>query len=104
MMRLKLLLSLSLFGFTVLLYPFLLACGAGAAPVEFAIKHLRDETGEKITEVVSYRDEAGLDNTSGTAPLQVQIQFERNYRYQLIERLETQEISSKSVQDRIVEQ
>lgn len=70
---------------------------------EFAVKHLRDEIGEKISQEVSYRNEAGLDNSSGTAPLQVQLQFERNYRFQIILRLQNNEIPSQSVQDRIVE-
>jgi hypothetical protein len=73
------------------------------APIEFAVKHLRDQPGEQITEVVSYEKEPGLDNSSGTAPLQVQIQFERNYRHQIIERLNTNEIPAQQVRDKIVE-
>ncbi|MBC8263031.1 MAG: hypothetical protein H8E47_02780 [Anaerolineales bacterium] len=80
---------------------FLSACGP--TEIEFAVKHLRDQTGEQITEVVSYEGEKGLDNSSGTAPLQVQIQFERNYRYQIIERLTSNEISGQRVRDKIVE-
>jgi len=70
---------------------------------EFSVKHIRDVTGEHITEVVSYTDEPGLDNSTGTAPLQVQIQFERNYRYQFIERLSNNDISGQRVLDKIVE-
>jgi hypothetical protein len=89
----------------LILSAFLLpACGGGAAAqVEFGVKHLRDQTGEQITEVVSYENESGLDNSGGSAPLQVQIQFERNYRHQIIERLQTNEISGQRVRDKIVE-
>ncbi len=102
MLRMKLMFSASFFCITLFLFPFLLACG-GSAPVEFAIKHLRDEVGEKISQDLSYLNELGLDNSSGDAPLQVQIQFERNYRFQIIQRLQSNEISSQSVQDRLVE-
>lgn len=102
MLRIKLVLSLSFFCTTLLVYPFILACG-GTAPVEFSLKHLRDQTGETIPDSISYRTNAGLDNSSGTAPLQVQMQFERNYRFQIKQQLQSNEISSQSVQDRIVE-
>ncbi|MCB0094232.1 MAG: hypothetical protein KDE50_04910 [Caldilineaceae bacterium] len=78
------------------------ACG-GPQRVEFALKHISDETGEQLTEVVSFSDTPGLDNSSGEAPLQVQIEFERNYRHQLISRLTNNDISEKAVQDKIVE-
>ncbi|MBX3001413.1 MAG: hypothetical protein KF893_23020 [Caldilineaceae bacterium] len=82
----------------------LIACGGGGqAQVEFGVKHLRDQTGEQIKEIVSFENESGLDNSSGLAPLQVQIQFERNYRHQIIERLQTNEISGQRVRDKIVE-
>jgi hypothetical protein len=82
----------------------LLACGGGGqAQTEFGVKHLRDQTGEQIQEIVSYEKEAGLDNSSGSASLQVQIQFERNYRHQIIERLNTNELSGQRVRDKIVE-
>lgn len=71
--------------------------------IQFAVKHLRDQTGEQITEEVSYEEEPGLDNSSGTASLQVQIEFERRYNHQIIERLNTGELSGKRVQDKIVE-
>lgn len=77
------------------------ACGP--SEIQFAVKHLRDQTGEQITEVVSYEDEDGLDNTNGTSPLQVQVQFERDYRYQIIERITSDRISGQSVRDKIVE-
>lgn len=86
----------------VMLSVYLLS-GCGTAQVEFAVKHLRDQTGEQITEVVSYEDEAGLNNSSGTTPIQVQIEFQRNYRYQINERLDSDEISGQAVRDRIVE-
>ena len=102
MLRIKLVLSLSFFCTTLLVYPFILACG-GTAPVEFSLKHLNDKTGETIPESVSYSSETGLDNSSGTAPLQVDLQFRRDYKYQIRQQLQSNEISSESVQDRIVE-
>lgn len=107
MPKLKLGITVLVFGYLFYAAPFILACGGGgggAAPrVEYAVKHLRDQTGEQLTEMVSYNQEAGLDNTKGSEPLQVQIQFERNYRYQIIERLESDTISSEGVRDKIVE-
>jgi len=87
----------------ILLLSTTILSACGPAEIQFAVKHLRDQTGEQITEIVSYEEEPGLDNSEGTAPLQVQIQFERNYRHQIIERLNTNEISSQSVRDKIVE-
>lgn len=86
----------------------LTACGGGGGgqaqvQIEFAVKHLSDRTGEQITELVSYEEEFGLDNTSGDAPLQVQIEFQRNYKHQIIDRIETNDLSSKRVIDKIVE-
>ncbi len=71
--------------------------------IEYAVKHLRDQTGEQITEVLSYEQYEGLDNTDGQASLQVQIELQRDYRNQIIERLTTDEISSQGVRDKIVE-
>jgi hypothetical protein len=85
----------------VLSLSMLAACGP--AEVEFAVKHLSDVTGEQLTEVVSYTDEAGLDNSSGEAPMQVQIEFQRNYRHQIIDRITDNRISGQRVQDKIVE-
>lgn len=79
------------------------AIGCGPAQVEFAVKHLIDRSGEPITEVVSYNEEPGLDNSSGETPLQIEIQFERNYRYQINERLTSDKVSEQSVRDKIVE-
>lgn len=81
--------------------PFLSGCGP--TEVQFAVKHLLDKTGEQLEEVVSYEEEMGLDNSTGEAPLQVQIEFKRNYRNQIIERLNTNEISGERVRDKIVE-
>ena len=81
----------------------LILSGCGGETVEFAVKHITDQTGEQIMEVVSYDREQGLDNSSGTAPLQVEIEFKRNYKYQIVQRLNTNEISGQQVQDRIVE-
>jgi hypothetical protein len=80
---------------------FLSACGP--TQIEFAIKHLVDQTGEQIQEVLSYEQYEGLDNSAGAAQLQVQIELSRKYRNQIIERLTTDEISSQSVRDKIVE-
>jgi hypothetical protein len=80
---------------------FLVACGP--SEVQFAVKHLRDKAGVQISETISHDQEAGLDNSTGSAPLQVQIQFERNYRHQIIQRLESSELSGKRVEDKIVE-
>ena len=80
----------------------LTACG-GPQAIEFAVKHLSDETGEQLTEVVSFNDQPALDNSGGDAPLQIQIDFERNYRHQIIERLTSEEISGQAVRDKIVE-
>lgn len=101
MPRLKLLLSLTLFLVTLFAFPIILACGS--TQIQFAVKHLIDKTGEQITEVVSYRNQEALDNSDGEAPLQVQIEFKRNYRNQIIERMTTNQISGQSVRDKIVE-
>lgn len=71
--------------------------------IEFAVKHFNDITGEQVTEVISYSEEAGLDNSSSTKPLQVQIQFERNYRHQIIDRITDNQVSSQRVQEKIAE-
>ncbi|MCE7980384.1 MAG: hypothetical protein DYG89_04275 [Caldilinea sp. CFX5] len=94
---------------TVLLATFMILCSlfllaaCGPAEVEFAVKHFSDVTGEQLSEVVSYDQEAGLDNSSGTAPLQVQIEFQRNYRHQIIDRITDNRVSGQRVQDKIVE-
>jgi hypothetical protein len=94
--------SITLTWSIILLHMFLLAA-CGPAEVEFAVKHLSDVTGEQISEVVSYQEEAGLDNSAGEAPLQVQIEFQRNYRHQIVERITDNRISGQRVQDKIVE-
>ncbi|MFN8495702.1 MAG: hypothetical protein U0350_49375 [Caldilineaceae bacterium] len=80
----------------------LAACG-GPAEIEFAVKHLRDQTGEQISEIVSYEKEAGLDNSKGEAPLQVQIEFKRNFRNQINTKITDNGVSGQRVQDKIVE-
>ena len=77
------------------------ACGP--TEIEFAVKHLRDQTGEQISETVSFDDYPGLDNTQGSAALSVQIEFKRNYRYQIIQRLTNNQVSGQRVQEKIVE-
>jgi hypothetical protein len=81
----------------------LLLQGCGPSEIEFAVKHLRDQTGEQITETVSYEQYPGLDNSKGTAPLQVQIEFKRNFRHQIIERMTNTQVSGQRVQEKIVE-
>jgi len=71
--------------------------------IRFFIKHLSEQPGERLTELISYADEPGLDNGNGTAPLPVDIQFERLYRHQIIIRLNTAELWAQRVQDNIVE-
>jgi hypothetical protein len=81
---------------------FLLAqCGGGE--IQFAVKHLIDSTGTQIPEVISYETIPELDNSNGASALQVQIELERKYRNQIIEQLNTEQLSSKRVQDKIVE-
>lgn len=102
MLPLKLQFSAIAFVLLVMAGPYVLACN-GSPRIEFSVKHLRDVTGEQQTEVVSYQQEAGLDNRSGEAPLQVQIEFQRTYRYQIIENITSDSISSDGVRDKIVE-
>jgi hypothetical protein len=71
--------------------------------IEFVVKHLRDQTGEQITEVLSYQTNAAFDNSGGAAPLQVQIDLERKYRNQIIERINAQNVSAESVRNKIAE-
>lgn len=87
----------------VVLFGSLVDIGCGPAQVEFAVKHLTDRTGEPVTELVSYDEEPGLDNSSGEAPLQIEIQFERNYRFQINERITSDKVSGQAVRDKIVE-
>lgn len=87
--------------FVILCILLLGACGP--SEVQFAVKHLRDKPGVQIAETISHTQEAGLDNSTGSAPLQVQIQFERNYRHQIIQRLQDNSLSGKRVEDKIVE-
>ena len=70
---------------------------------EFAVRHLTDRTGEAITELVTADEEPALDNSSGEAPLQILIQFERNYRYMINERITSDKVSGQAVRDKIVE-
>jgi len=70
---------------------------------EFSVKHLRNQPGEQITETVSYEQYPGLDNSKGAAPLPVQIEFRRNFRHQIIERITNTQVSGRHVQEMIVE-
>ena len=78
------------------------SCG-GPAEITFAVKHLIDRPGEKITEVQSADTNAGFDNTSGTAPLQVQVQLQRPYKNQITVQLSNDQVSGKGVRDKIIE-
>jgi hypothetical protein len=99
------LLSAVAFLMILILGPYLLACNGGSrtASIEYTVKHHRDVTRERLTEFVSYLQEPGLDNSSGEAPLQVQINFERTYRYQLIDRITSEQISTKGVEEKVVQ-
>ncbi|MEM7539003.1 MAG: hypothetical protein AAF639_42995, partial [Chloroflexota bacterium] len=81
---------------------FLLA-GCGPSQIEFAVKHLSETPGEQIAETVSFHDNPGLDNTSGEAALQLEIQFERTYRHQINELISNEGLSGQRVRDKIVE-
>lgn len=70
---------------------------------EFAVKHLVDRTGESTTEIVSFFDEPGLDNSSGGADLHVDLQFKRNYRYRIDESIINGQVSGREARDKIVE-
>lgn len=86
-----------------IMFSVLMLYQCGPSQKEFAVKHIRDETGEQITETVSFQTNEGLDNSDGTSPLQVQIQFERPYHYQIKEQLNNEEISTQNVREKIVE-
>ena len=97
------LISVLIISIALLWSAFLLAACGGPVEIEFAVKHLRDQTGEQISEIVSYEKEAGLDNSKGEAPLQVQIEFKRNYRHQINTKITDNGVSGQRVQDKIVE-
>jgi hypothetical protein len=80
---------------------FLTSCGP--SEIEFAVKHLRDQTGEQITEVLSSQTNAGFDNSAGAAALQVQVELERRYRNQIIENMTNESVSGQRVRNKIVE-
>ena len=72
-------------------------------PPEFALKHLVDKRGEVVAESVSYKTEPGLDNSAGESPLQVQVEFQRSYKYLILETIISPKVSNNDVKDRIVE-
>jgi len=76
-------------------------CGGGE--IQFAVKHLIDSPGKQIPEVISYVENPGLDNSNGTSALQVQIELERTYRNLILDQLNTEQLSSKRVREKIVE-
>ena len=80
-------------------FAFCMGCGHGP----FSVRPVSEQPGEQLTEVVSYEEYAGLDNSAGTEPLEVQIEFERNFYYKIIERLNTDEIPAQRVKQSIVE-
>jgi hypothetical protein len=89
--------------YTTILFLCSLILSGCIQPIEFSVKHLIDKNGKQITETLSYIEEPGLDNSKGTNPLQIQVKFERVYRYQIVIRMNTQELSSDQVRDKIVE-
>lgn len=76
-------------------------CGGGE--IQFAVKHLIDSTGKQIPEVISYENNPGLDNSNSTSALQVQIELERGYTNLIIDQLNTEQLSSKRVREKIAE-
>ena len=90
-------------GLFLLLVSISISVGCGPGAIQFAIKHLRDVPRQQVVEDVSYADYPGLDNSQGNAPLQVQIEFEREFRFQIIEQITNERVSSQSVREKIVE-
>lgn len=82
---------------------FIILAQCGGGEIQFAVKHLIDSPGKQISEVISYVNVPELDNSNGTSALQVQIELERSYRNQIIERLTSNQLSSQRVQEKIVE-
>jgi hypothetical protein len=77
--------------------------GCGPSAVAFGVKHIRDQAGEQIPEIVSYEQYPGLDNSKGTSPLQVQLEFKRSFRYQMIVRMTSNNVPEQKVREKIVE-
>ena len=87
---------------TVAMLGLISACG-GETETQFVVKHLREQPGEQLTETISYQDYQGLDNSTGNAAMQVQIDLKRTYTHQINARLSTDTISSQRVEQKIVE-
>jgi hypothetical protein len=85
------------------IYFFLSLAACGPSEVQFAVKHIRDQAGEQISEVLSYETNPGFDNSAGSAALQVQVQLSRNYRNQIIDRINSEGLSSQRVREKIVQ-
>ncbi len=90
-----------LIGTAIVITSVVSACGP--SQIAFAVVHLRDQPGDQITEVLSYEDHPGLDNSAGASALQVQISLERKYNYQIIERVTADGVDIQDVRDKIVE-
>ncbi|MCL6429313.1 MAG: hypothetical protein K6V36_00455 [Anaerolineae bacterium] len=71
--------------------------------VPFVVAHVRDKAGEQITEVVSYESEKGLDNSSGTGALHVELQLEREYNPRIIINLKSNRVREDTVRDKIAQ-
>lgn len=69
----------------------------------FATIHLFEKTGDTVTQVISYDQEANLDNSAGEAPLLINYQFERSYRYEIDELIKSRDVSPQEVRNKIVE-
>lgn len=79
-----------------------LITGCGSPEIQFAVLHVSEKAGNTLSEKLSYETYPGLDNSQGSAPLQVQINLQREYTNQIIEQIRTEELSSQRVRDKIV--
>lgn len=67
---------------------------------EYAIKHNREYFGDVLSETISFVDNPAFDNTQGSAPLQINVEVERNYQnFIVINRAVCIMVSTQSGQD-----
>ena len=81
----------------------LLCAACGPSQIDFAVVHVIEEPGEQIVETIDASTYPALDNTDGTEIAQVEIQFERNFQYQIIEQITREGLDSQRVRDKIVQ-
>lgn len=70
---------------------------------DFAVKHERETMGEQSRQVISYQTKPALDNSRGTLPVQVQVEFRRDYERQIVVWLDSNQVSVGDVQAKITE-